>query len=149
MSRPRDQVHDGPREATVHDDLVAVDVGRTVAGKEGHGISDVLRHANAAHWRHRGTAFGYTGCIIKSLAHRRDHHAGADHIAADAVRPPFAGELARQHDDAGLADAVGAALALRIAGCDGGDVNEAAALLLAHLRPEGLRAEETAGEVDR
>src|SRR6476469_2334087 len=48
--------------------------------------------------------------IVKGLSHRRDHHARADDIAADTVRPPFAGELARQHDDAGLADAVGAAL---------------------------------------
>jgi hypothetical protein len=35
-----------------------------------------------------GAPLGNVGRIVKRLAHRRDHHAGADDIAPDAVRAP-------------------------------------------------------------
>ena len=65
------------------------------------------------------------------------------------MRVPFVGELLRQHAYAGLADAVGAAVTLRVAAGDRRHVNNTAAALRAHLTAEDLRAEEIAGEVDR
>jgi hypothetical protein len=45
-TRPRHQVHQHVDVAAIDRDLVAIDIGRAVAGQEQDGVGDVLRHAD-------------------------------------------------------------------------------------------------------
>src|ERR1700688_1328199 len=135
-TRPRHQIHQRPDEAAVDRDLIAVHIRRPIARQEENGIRDVLWHADPSRRDDGGAPLRDAGRVVKGLAHRRDHHARTDDVAADALRTPFARKLARQHHDAGLAGAVGAAPALRMAAGYRRDMNEAAAPELADLPAE-------------
>ncbi len=81
--------------------------------------------------------------------HFGDDHAWADGIDADIIRCKFAGALASEADQTGLAGDVGGAVAQSGgAAGDGADVDDDAAAHFFHAPADGLGAEKSALEVD-
>src|SRR4051812_32490832 len=82
------EAHEHVLEAAVDDDLLPVHVAGAVAReKQGH-LGHVLGRRDASQWHGGAATLQHLGVLVEHLAHGRAHHAGADDIAAYAMRAP-------------------------------------------------------------
>src|SRR5215475_13017736 len=145
-------VHAGPAVDRQGD---AGDEVRLVGGEEQRGIGDVPAGAHLVAQRHFGIAHRLDlGAWLVELAgagvdrHRRVHQAGQDDVGADAVLGVLVGELLREAHHRRLGRLVGD---VGVGGEHGHrrDVDDGAALLLAHDRDHLRAGEDAALEIDR